>query len=207
MFKEGQTATHKDGRKIVWRDGDWRLMTPTPGSPAVAPGGKPSPETRARIALGLPAAVEAQKNLYAAEGWKPGAANPRGKNPLDTVRGALADVVDGPDNNAGWLAKTIGGQGYQNYQQAAKTYESALLPILSGAAVTDPEAARLIRSDLPQRGDSPATLARKAKNRAMRLNGAATLDGRAPVFPRIDPTGRVLQPKTSAPAEDPLGIR
>lgn len=209
MFQEGQTATHKDGRKIVFKNGEWHLMQADPAtSAAAAPGLQkaPSAETRTRLALGLGPAVEAQKNLYEAEQWnQPGAASPRGKNPLNGFRAGIADAIDGPDNNAGWIAKTVGGQGYQNYQQAAKTFESAFLPILSGAAVTDAEASRLIRASLPQRGDSPATLSRKAKNRAMMINGAGNQMGLPPIFPRVNDATRPAA-KQQAPA-DPLGIR
>lgn len=34
MYREGQTATHKDGRKIVYQDGQWRLMQGGGGVPA-----------------------------------------------------------------------------------------------------------------------------------------------------------------------------
>jgi hypothetical protein len=213
MFQEGQTATHKDGRKIVYHEGAWHLMKPDPNAVAeVAPGQQkaPSAETRTRLAIGLGPAVEAQKNLYAAEQWKPGAANPRGNNPLGGFRGALADMIDGDDNNAGWLAKTVGGQRYQDENQAAKSFESAFLPILSGASVTASEAQRLIRASLPQRGDSPTTLAKKGKNRAMMINGAATQVGLPPVFPRTaNPTQapRAAGISQAADLTDPLGLR
>lgn len=209
MFQEGQTATHKDGRKIIFQDGAWHLMKPDPNAVAeVSPGQQkaPSAETRTRLALGLGPAVEAQKNIYASEQWnQPGASSPRGKNPLNSVRGAVADLIDGPDNNAGAIAKLIGGQDYQNYNQASKTFESAFLPILSGAAVTDTEASRLIKASLPQRGDSPETLARKAKNRAMMINGAAGQVGLPPVFPRVNdvtrPARKAAPTASAAPAK------
>ena len=204
MFKEGQTATHKDGRKIVYRDGDWHVMQPDPSAKAgPGPGQQkaPSAETRTRLALGLGPAVEAQKNMYEAEQWnQPGAESPRGNNPLGGFRGAVADMLDGDNNNAGWLAKTVGGQRYQDYNQAAKSFESAFLPILSGAAVTEPEAQRLIRASLPQRGDSPATLAKKAKNRAMMINGAAGQVGMPPIFPRTQGLGQQRAPEAKPPA-------
>lgn len=194
-FQEGQTATHKDGRRIIFRDGAWRLMQGQ--SPHAKPAAGASAETRTRIATGIGPAIDAQKNLFAEERWNTQPGNRLGSNPLNSFRGAMADMLDGPDNNAGALAKMVGGQRYQNYNQAAKTYESAFMPILSGAAVTEQEAQRLIRSDLPQRGDSPATLARKAKNRAMRLNGAAGQIGMDAPFPRVSAPQTAPRPAPS----------
>jgi len=48
-----------------------------------------------------------------------------------------------------------------------------MLPILSGAAVTESEAKRMIRAALPQMGDSVETLREKARRRQQMLNGAA----------------------------------
>ncbi|MDM8352903.1 hypothetical protein [Brevundimonas diminuta] len=82
--------------------------------------------------------------------------------------------IDLPGDNdirpLGWLAKLVGGQDYQNYTQALATYESSLMPIMSGAAVTASEAQRMIRADFPQLGDSEETIRRKAGNRLRRLN-------------------------------------
>jgi len=83
------------------------------------------------------------------------------------------------------LAKTVGGQDYQDYEQAAKTFEAAMLPIISGAAVTESEARRQIRANLPEFGDTPQTLSRKATNRAMMLNAAADLLGVPRPFPKV----------------------
>jgi hypothetical protein len=73
----------------------------------------------------------------------------------------------------------------QDYEQASKSFESAFLPILSGAAVTPTEASRMIKAALPELGDTPATLARKATNRAMMINGAADLRGAPRPFPKV----------------------
>lgn len=160
----------------AYRGGDPNAKASWEWAGAASPAKKPlaGAETRTRLALGLGPAVEAQRNMLAEE---------RAGNPLNTLRGGVADFIDGDDNNAGALAKWAGGQTYQNYNQAAKTFESAFLPILSGAAVSPSEAQRLIKASLPQRGDSKTTLERKAKNRAMMLNGAAEQAGQPLPFP------------------------
>jgi hypothetical protein len=194
----------------MWHRGPRGGMVKVAGAP---PGSTPatpkavSGEMQARLSTGLPVAIEAQQSMFNAEKWNQPGRSPLGSNPLDGFRGALADMIDGDDNNAGWLAKTIGGQRYQDYNQAAKSYESAFMPILSGANVSPSEAARLIRADLPQRGDSPETLARKARNRALRINGGASSAGMTTPFPRTvaagaRPGARAAEPaaKANAPA-------
>jgi hypothetical protein len=138
--------------------------------------------------MGLGPAVQAQRHMYEAEGWGQGKAmNPFSKEWGATVLGNI---------DQGWLAqkvgisldpvaKAVGGQRYQDYDQAAKSFESAVLPIFSGAAVTPSEAQRLIRSSLPELGDTPETLSRKATNRAMMINAAADLAGKPRPFPKV----------------------
>lgn len=125
-------------------------------------------DARARFMTGLGPLKDAQVNFAEAE---------REGNPLDRDWGAalLDQATDVPflRNIGDTAARIVGGEDYQNYAQAAASYESALLPILSGAAVTPSEAQRLIRADLPQLGDGPEVLARKARNRAQRINAVA----------------------------------
>lgn len=182
MIVEGQTATNPTtGEKIVYQGGKWYPVGATPS--AMNPGA----ETVGRLAIGLQPAIEAQKNLFAAEGWNPNDLTVKGSNPYDTASGFAAEIFDNPEKNGGWgnrIAKKIGGPKYNEYVQASKSFESAFMPILSGAAVTVPEAQRMIRASLPEPGDTPEMLARKAKNRAMMINGAARLMGSPPPFPR-----------------------
>ena len=125
-------------------------------------------DARARFMTGLGPLKDAQANFAAAE---------RDGNPINRDWGAA--LIDGISENpitknlGDAAARFIGGQDYQNFSQARSTYESALLPILSGAAVTPSEAERLIRADVPQWNDTPETLARKARNRAQRINAVA----------------------------------
>ena len=59
-----------------------------------------------------------------------------------------------------------------------------MLPILSGAAVTESEAQRIVRAALPRFGDDQETLAAKARQRRQMLNGAALIGGRQPPYPQ-----------------------
>lgn len=125
-------------------------------------------DARARFMLGLGPLKAAQDNLADLE---------RSGNPLNQNWGAAlidqATEVPFLRNIGDSAARMIGGDDYGRYTQAAASYESALLPIMSGAAVTPSEAQRIIRADLPQLGDSAEVLSRKAENRAMRINGVA----------------------------------
>jgi len=149
-------------------------------------------DARPRLQLGLGPTVEAQKNLFAEERWNQDMSSPEGRlgtNPHDSFRGSIGNLLNdmNPDGKSVLkrASKIAGGDRYQRYVQAAKSFESAFMPILSGAAVTPSEAQRLLGASLPEPGDSPEILARKSKNRAMMINGAAKLLGEKPPFPRI----------------------
>jgi hypothetical protein len=139
-------------------------------------------DARARFMLGLGPLKASQANLAELE---------RDGNPLNQNWGAalLDQATEVPflRNIGDSAARTWGGDDYGRYTQAAASYESALLPIMSGAAVTPSEAQRIIRADLPQLGDSPEVLRRKAENRAMRINGVAKGIGEeAPFLPAVE---------------------
>ena len=145
-------------------------VTPITNTAAPAAGGSPlvGADARARYMIGLGPLQDAKKNFDEAEA---------SGNPIDRDWGAAfidrATEVPFLARIGDTIARKVGGEDYQKYVQAASTYESALLPILSGAAVTESEALRLIRADLPQAGDSKEVLERKARNRAQRINAVA----------------------------------
>lgn len=159
----------------------------------------PGSETRPRIIMGLGPAIEAQKQMFRSEKWNTNPNDPSGYkggiNPLNKDWGAANLALSGerPGKEEVWglgidkqsLAKAWGGDDYQAYDQAAKSWEAAILPVLSGAAITVSEAQRQLRANLPQLGDTPKTLSSKAKNRAMMTNAAADLAGRPRPFPRV----------------------
>lgn len=155
-------------------------------------------DAKTRINLAIDPAVAAQGNMARSEGQ--GTANP--VNPLNRDWGA-AVLVGKADAGTAFdvLGKVVGGQDFQDYQQASKTFESSVIPIFSGAAVTPSEATRFIRANLPELGDTAQTLATKARNRAMILNSAAALTGKPKPFPDV-PTwqeSRLTAPAGGAP--------
>lgn len=200
-LREGQTGTRKDGTRVIVRNGqivplmeapqgtkartdyapnayetqDGAILTPNKsGGVQVIRGAQTAgAETRARLGLSLGPMVEAQRTLAASE-------RSAGGNPFNKDWGARAlEAIPWDD---GFAARLAGGQDYQDYEQAARTYESSILPLFSGAAVSPSEAKRLIRSDLPQLGDTPETLQRKAQNRQMRIEEAAKMMGQQNPF-------------------------
>lgn len=196
---EGQTATNPStGDRIIYRGGKWTPLD-NQSAPADAPAAPMTPgaDSRVRLSLGFGPAVTAQRGMDAAE-----TAGGERTNPLNSDWGAATlDAI--PD----WgllspTARVVGGEDYQRYTQAAKSFEAAVLPVLSGAAVTDSEASRQIRANLPELGDTPQTLERKALNRSMMLNVAADLLGRPRPFPKVgtwDGGEPALVPSGNAP--------
>ena len=193
---EGQTATNpQTGQRIINRAGKWYPLDRDPGGVGMVSSSDapiapltPGSESRTRLALGLGPAIEAQKQFYRSEGWKPPVpgkpgSSSAGHNPFNTDWGARMLESIPFDNGA--VARAAGGQDYQDYEQASKSFESAFLPILSGAAVTPSEAQRMIRANLPQINDTPETLAKKARMRAMMINAAADLAGKPRPFPKV----------------------
>lgn len=179
---EGQTATNpQTGHTVVYRNGQWvSAGTKKTGAssggidPTDTKGVQASAEQRGRINITFDPALEAHRAMVRLESQK--------GNVFNKEWGArLAEAVP---FDSGSVARTVGGQDYQDYESAARAFESAMLPILSGAAVTDSEAKRMIRAVQPQLGDSPQTLRDKARRREQMLNGAgAALGGPVP-FPQ-----------------------
>jgi hypothetical protein len=139
-----------------------------------------SADQRGRYNIGADPLVRAERNLAIEES--------RG-NPFNRDWGAVAlNAIDlDPRGDSSFrpfapFANLVGGQDYQNAQQALSTYEASLMPIQSGASVTASEAARQIRADFPALGDSSETLKRKAANRRDRINAILSGIGRPPAF-------------------------
>jgi hypothetical protein len=127
-------------------------------------------DARARFMINLGPLQAAQDNLERMdrEGYNPSSFQNTGAAALEAI-----------PFDAGWAARVAGGEDYTAYNQAAKTFEAAILPIMSGAAVTPTEAQRLIRAALPQPGDSPEVLAQKSEQRRMMINAVAQGIGQA----------------------------
>lgn len=154
------------------------------GRPVRVGGGGTFPaDQRARVAISFEPALEASQLLDSMEegGYRPhhdwGAAS---LDALDLGTGLL----DAPARVAGGLDLQSDQRGdYGRYESARRAFESAILPILSGAAVTESEARRLIRAAIPGVGDSDTVLADKSRRRQQMLNGAAVIGGRDLPFP------------------------
>ena len=148
---------------------------------------------RSRMDLGLAPMIQAQGDMATVEAR----GNPFSltKNPGNAAAKVMSDVgLDIPAWGVRYhplegVAKKVGGDDYQQYQQAAKAFESQLMPIMSGAAVSPSEAERQIKAALPELGDDPATLERKARTRAMMLNGAAKARGAKLPYPGVPTWG------------------
>lgn len=198
---EGKTGIQKStGQRVVRRNGQWVPLQA---------GGKPQVQEasmRSRMDLGLAPMLQAQQDMAGEES--------AGVNPLDRDWGAA--VLDGVDipipftsgangQSVRWspfdaIAKKVGGQDYQTYVQASKAFESQLMPIMSGAAVSPSEAQRQIRAALPELGDSAETLQRKGRMRQMMLNGAAKARGVPLPYPDVATWGiNTMQVPQSAP--------
>lgn len=119
-------------------------------------------DARARFMINLGPLQSAQANMERMDG--------AGYN-LDQDWGAAA--LEAIPFDGGFAARVAGGEDYNAYTQAAKTFEAAIMPIMSGAAVTPSEAQRLIRAALPQPGDSPEVLAQKSEQRRQMINAVA----------------------------------
>lgn len=138
-------------------------------------------DARGRYNIGIDTMIAAERKTAEQEA--------RGGNPLNRDWGALAldkFGVDLPGDNdikpLAWLAPLVGGQDYQDYNQALASYEASLMPIMSGAAVSASEARRMIRADFPALNDSKETLRTKAQNRQRRINAVAQGLGRESIF-------------------------
>jgi hypothetical protein len=130
------------------------------GGPEAAP--MVGADARARFMINLGPLQSAQANMERMDG--------AGYN-LNQDWGAAA--LEAIPFDGGFAARVAGGEDYNAYTQAAKTFEAAIMPIMSGAAVTPSEAQRLIRAALPQPGDSPEVLAQKSEQRRQMINAVA----------------------------------
>jgi hypothetical protein len=167
MPELGQIAVNKrTGQRATFNGQAW-IADAAPKSPVA------DASLRGRLAMGMGPMVDAQERMTTAEA---------GGSPLQRDWGAaLLDKIPGLDDAAKWA----GGQDFQEYQQAGKTFESQLMPIMSGAAVSPSEAERQIKAALPQLGDSKETLVAKARTRKMMLNGAAKAGGQPLPYPDV----------------------
>ena len=189
----GERRTTRSGQDVVYDGRGWREVvksesgsnTSAPGTgqtmfdPTDTRGVQASAEQRGRIGITFAPALEAQdqlRNMEAQHG-----------NVFNQEWGAR--MLEAIPFDGGAAARMAGGPLYGQYESAGRAFESSTLPILSGAAVTDSEARRMIRAALPQLGDSPEVLAEKSRRREQMLNGAfLSWGGQGWLFPESAPS-------------------
>lgn len=183
---EGKTGTDKrTGQRVIRKDGAWVPLN-AGGKPPVQEAGM-----RSRMDLGLGPMMAGHQKMVATE--RKGNPFSLQTNPDNAAAKFVGDIGFSMGQNQFYPfegpAKKIGGQDYQDYEQAAASFEAQLMPIMSGAAVSPSEARRQIRASLPALGDSPETLRAKAKDRERMLNGAAKARNMPLPFPNTDTWG------------------
>jgi len=206
---EGKTGTdRKTGQRVIRKDGRWVPIAT--GKPPVQ-----EASMRGRMDLGLAPMVEAHETM--AQMQRKG--NPFGlrENPDNAIAQVMAETgLSIPSLGVDWkplrgVAKRVGGDDFQRYQQASKAFESQLMPIMSGAAVSPSEAERQRTAALPELGDSPSNLTDKDRTRMMMLNGAAKARGLPLPYPDMPTWGinttRLPSQQAGAPPQAPSGVR
>lgn len=158
------------------------------GRTSAQPGGgqvQADANIRGRVNLSLDPVVDAQRRMaeHEARGNPYGSpAAAVGEYMIETDRAPNGEARNGLQTR---LGRFVGGPNLQLYNQAASTFESSLMPVFSGSAVTQSEASRFIRANLPEVGDSPQVLAQKAHNRQQIVNAAARMIGQPEPFPGV----------------------
>ena len=132
-----------------------------------------------RLTLGLPNVIAAEQAMQDLMRGADGTDYAR--NPCAEEWGARAlDVVP---FDGGVFSRAAGSDRYRQFDQAFRTFESSILPIFSGAAVTESEATRFVRANLPSMTDTPEVARAKAMNRMRISNGGMMLLGQPLPFP------------------------
>lgn len=181
-------------------------------------------EQRGRLVLSFPNIIQAQEDMQVLERQAETTGDDNsGRTPYARDWGAR--VLEAVPFDGGAAARWAGGADYQAYETASRTFEQSVMPIFSGSAVTESEAQRFVRANLPRMGDGADTLRAKAQNRARIINAAAVILGEAPPYPEAGvwtPSTGLVRPQGApgtpgAPQStpngsggadnDPLGIR
>ena len=179
-------------------------------------------ESMARVAAGLPTAKQAvagirslvfnsKGTMLSAPGYDPG--NDFGAGVIQDL--GYFPVVGGAIRGATEpLSRIVGGADYQKFEDSYSAYEAAILPIMSGAAVTDTEALRQLRAVRIKSGDNKETKERKVKAMELQVQGLemaarGDVDGFLGLLDQageIAGTGPVKRDgTTAAPAPKPTG--
>jgi hypothetical protein len=125
-------------------------------------------EAMARVTAGLPNAKQAVEDLdRLVFRSKATALSAEGYDPASDWGAATIEAI--PDFGLlKGVARTVGGEDYQLFKDSYGSFEAAMLPIISGAAITESEGLRQMRALEIKPGDSEQTKTRKiAGMRAM----------------------------------------
>lgn len=201
---EGKTGTdRRTGQRVIRQNGQW------------VPLGKQQPmeaSMRGRMDLGMAPMVQAHETMRREQSrGNPFALDKNFDNAAAQVMSEVGFSV--PGLGIDWrplegVAKRVGGDDFQRYQQASKAFESQLMPLMSGAAVSPSEAERQRKAALPELGDSPANLREKDRTRMMMLNGAAKARGLPLPYPDVPTWGvNTVKPPAGQGAPQGGGVR
>lgn len=189
---------------------------------------KAAAEQRGRVQFALDPLISAQRNLAniergAPDPQRPGAFLSRNpfstgsygpRNPLNLIdavgnafaRNTMQSAAARPDGGpwAQTLAMNVGGADFQAANQAYGEFESALIPMFAGSAVTVSEAQRFLRANVPVPGENPQVVAQKMRARKQLANAAARIAGIGRPFPDA-PTVWPLSPEAEAEMRAAIG--
>jgi hypothetical protein len=118
-------------------------------------------EAMARVTAGLPNAIKAVEDLdrlvFRSKGTP---LSSEGYDPASDWGAATIEAI--PDFGLlKGVARTVGGEDYQLFKDSYGSFEAAMLPIISGAAITESEGLRQMRALEIKPGDSEQTKTRK----------------------------------------------
>lgn len=178
MYQEGQTATHKDGRRIIYQQGEWRLLqgaSPTAGASALtsAPGGAPKlteDQGKSQTYTRIMATAERQYDNALRDGYNYG-------DPVNALARGLetpAPVIGAP---MAWASPILRGPAADQAVAAERAWLDAQMKAMTGAGQNAQEAAESPRTYFPQYGESPEVTANKRQMRETAFTAAKTRSG------------------------------
>jgi hypothetical protein len=204
----GDQSTSKSGRPIYYTARGWSYTPATGGGKPQAMAGA---EQRGRANLSLDPAVTALNMTFQMESAPPAGARGTRKvpnNPFSDEPFAHAEYTKAAAQDDGGpikrqLATAMAGTDMNEEMNAYKQFESAIMPMFAGSAVTVSEAQRFLASNIPQPEDSAATINAKAIARKQLANGAARLVGAPTPYSETESWISGRRPVSAAPTRQP----
>jgi hypothetical protein len=150
-------------------------------------------EAMARVVAGLPNAKQAVEDLdrliFRSKGTMLTA---KGYDPASDIGAATIEAI--PDFGLlKGVARTVGGEDYQLFKDSYGSFEAAMLPIISGAAITESEGLRQMRALEIKPGDSEQTKRRKITGMKAMVSGVekAARGDTAGFLKMLDQAGKI----------------